>query len=42
MNIPQDKVKVLKCEVCKADTPVNSNYPITKVTCTKCWQHQKK
>ena len=41
MDFQFDEVKVLKCKVCGVDTPVNVNYPITEVTCLKCWAKKK-
>ena len=30
-----------KLKVCQVETPVNINYPITEVTCQKCWTKEK-
>ena len=42
-----DEVKYIKCTICGKDVPVNVNYPIDQVTCTRCylekkWQRQEK
>ena len=41
LDFQLDAVKILKCKVCQVETPVNINYPITEVTCQKCWSKQK-
>ena len=41
LDFQLDAVKILKCKVCQVETPVNINYPITEVTCQKCWTKQK-
>ena len=41
LDFQLDAVKILKCRECGVDVPVNINYPITEVTCQKCWTKQK-
>ena len=43
MTIPKwlPSTKIIKCQVCKCDVPVNSSYPITEVTCQPCYLKQK-
>lgn len=41
LDFQLDAVKILKCKVCQVETPVNTNYPITEVTCQRCWSKQK-
>ena len=33
--------RIIKCKECGDDVPVNVNYPITEVTCQKCYIKQK-
>ena len=41
LDFQLDAVKILQCRECGVDVPVNINYPITEVTCKKCWAKQK-
>ena len=41
LDFQLDAVKILQCRECGVDVPVNINYPITEVTCQKCWTKQK-
>ena len=41
MGFVLDQVKVIKCKECLVDVSVNINYPITEVTCLKCWEDKK-
>jgi formylmethanofuran dehydrogenase subunit E len=41
LNTPNDPVKILECKVCGEDVIVNANYPITEVTCRKCYAKSK-
>ncbi len=36
-----DEVKYIKCTICGQDVPVNVNYPIDQVTCTRCYLEKK-
>ena len=36
-----DEVKYIKCTICGKDVPVNVNYPIDQVTCTRCYLEKK-
>ena len=36
-----DAIKILKCKVCGEDVKVNANYPITTLTCTRCYAKSK-
>lgn len=33
--------RIMKCKVCLKDVPVNTNYPITEVTCIDCYKSIK-
>ena len=41
MDFPLDEVKHIKCTICGQDVPVNVNYPIDQVTCTRCYLEKK-
>ena len=41
MDLQLDQVKIMQCKECGVDVPVNVNYPITEVTCQKCWAKKK-
>ena len=41
MDFQLDEVKVMKCKECGVDVPVNINYPISEVTCLRCWAKKK-
>ena len=36
-----DPIKILKCKVCGEDVKVNANYPVTTLTCNKCYAETK-
>ena len=41
MDFPLDEVKYIHCTVCGQPVPVNVNYPIDQVTCTRCYLEKK-
>ena len=41
MNFILDDVRIMKCKECGVDVPVNVNYPISEVTCLRCWAKKK-
>ena len=41
MDFQLDEVRILKCKECGVDVPVNVNYPISEVTCLRCWAKKK-
>ena len=41
MDFQLDEVKIMKCKECGVDVPVNINYPISEVTCLRCWAKKK-
>ena len=41
MDFQLDEVRIMKCKECGADVPVNVNYPISEVTCLRCWAKKK-
>ena len=36
-----DDVKYIHCTVCGVSVPVNVNYPVDKLTCTRCYLEKK-
>ena len=41
IDFPSDDVKHIHCTVCGQPVPVNVNYPIDQVTCTRCYLEKK-
>ena len=41
MDLPLDDVKYIHCAVCGQPVPVNVNYPIDQLTCTRCYLEKK-
>ena len=41
MDFQLDEVRIMKCKECGVDVPVNVNYPISEVTCLRCWAKKK-
>ena len=41
MYEPIAAIKIIKCKECGADVRCNANYPITELTCQRCYQAKK-
>ena len=41
MDFELDDVKYVHCSICGQKVPVNVNYPVDQLTCTRCYLEKK-
>ena len=41
MDLPNDEVKIVKCDMCGKDVTCNAAYPVSQITCFRCHLEKK-
>ena len=41
IDLPDDELKWVKCDMCGKDVPCNAAYPVDQITCFRCMMEKK-